>query len=291
MVHGFGVNAAIFEAQTAPVRVLLPSHWEYHFLQGPLVCGPAPGMGEVYPGQTYNCWFHVPSLIEFQSVHEFLEEVIEEEGPFDVAWGFSAGAMIIGSLILRYAHETPHLPQPFRSAIFMNCSMPWSATEDLGKDVTPLVIKRRYVPCTLAEADRVLALEYEKNPTKEDMLQDERNTNWDDGDLIPPMMRHAYQNIHAQDVEKGVERKYNDLRAHRMFPEVDNVRVPVPSGHVLGERDPQKELGMTMCDMCDPRVMLTYKHGFGHEIPARSPKDLKKIVEVIEKTVFRSDFV
>lgn len=74
----------------APLRALLPSHWEYHFLQGPLECGPAPGIGEIYPNQTYNCWFHIPSLIEFQSVHDFLEEMIEEEGPFDVAWGFSA---------------------------------------------------------------------------------------------------------------------------------------------------------------------------------------------------------
>ena len=74
----------------APVRALLPSHWEYHFLQGPLECGPAPGIDKIYPGQTYNCWFFVPSLIEFQSVHEYLEEVIEDEGPFDAAWGFSA---------------------------------------------------------------------------------------------------------------------------------------------------------------------------------------------------------
>lgn len=128
MVHGVGVNAAIFEAQTgksnptqnqsqifsqtrsflpilskntmyvakidtkylAPIRALLPSHWEYHFFQGPYECGPAPGICEVYPGQTYNCFFFVPSLIELQSVHDMLEEVIEDEGPFDVAWGFSA---------------------------------------------------------------------------------------------------------------------------------------------------------------------------------------------------------
>ena len=198
--------------------------------------------------------------------------------------------MIIGSLILRYAHEAPHLPQPFRSAIFMNCSMPWSATKALGKDVTPLVIQHQYVPCTLAEADRVLALEYERNPTKEDMLKDERNANWGDGDLIPPMMRHAYQNIHAQDVEKGVDREYNDYMSHRMFPEVDKVRVPIPTGHVLGEQDPLKDLGSAMCLMCDPRLMLVHKHGFGHEIPARSLKDLKKIKEVIEKTVIRSEF-
>ena len=124
--------------------------------------------------------------------------------------------MIIGSPILRHAHETPHLPQPFPSAIFMNCSMPWSATAALGKDVTPLVIQHQYVPCTLAEADRVLALEHAKNPTKEAMLTDERNANWGDGDLIPPTMRHAYRNIHAQDVQKGIDRQYKAYMSHRI---------------------------------------------------------------------------
>ncbi len=198
--------------------------------------------------------------------------------------------MIIGSLILRYAHETPHLPQPFRSAIFMNCSMPWSATTDLGKDVTPLVIQHQYIPCTSAEADRALALEYERNPNKENMLKDERHANWGDGDLIPPMLKQSYHNVFAQELEKGTVRTYSDFVAHRMFPEVDKVRVPIPTGHILGERDPLKELGTTMCEMCDPRLMLTYKHGFGHEIPARSPRDLIRIKEVIEKTVIRSDF-
>lgn len=199
--------------------------------------------------------------------------------------------MILCSLILRYAHETPHLPQPFRSAIFMNSYMPWSATEDLGKDVTPLVIQRIYVPSTLAEAERVLAIEQEKHATKEDMLDYERDADRGDGDLMPPMMRHAYRKRHTQDVEAGVERKYDDYRAHRIFPELDKVRVPMPSAHILGENDPMRELGEATVKLCDDRLTLVYKHGFGHEIPTRSLKDIRKIKDVIEKIVIRSNFV
>lgn len=199
--------------------------------------------------------------------------------------------MIISSLILRYAHETPHLPQPFRAAIFMNSYMPWSATKNLGKDVTPLVIQQQFVPFTLAEADQVLALEYERNPNRESMLKDGRNASWGNGDLIPSMMRAAYQHIPTQDLEKGLDRKYDDLIAHRMFAEMDKVRMPIPTGHILGDTDPLKDSGAAMCNMCDPRLMLTYKHEFGHEIPTRSSKDLRKIKEVIEKTVIRSEFV
>ena len=75
-----------------------------------------------------------------------------------------------------------------------------------------------------------------------------------------------------------------------MFPEVDKVRVPIPTGHILGELDPMRESGEMMCEMCDKRSMLMYKHGFGHEIPARSMKGLRKIRDVIEKTIIRSDF-
>lgn len=199
--------------------------------------------------------------------------------------------MVISSFILRYAHENSHLSQLFRAAIFMNSYMPWSATKDLGKDVTSLVIQQQHVPCTLVEADRLLARGFQWDSTKEHMLKDKRDANWDDDDLITFMIRNAYQNVHSQDLERGLDRKYDDLVAHRMFSEVDKVRVPIPTGHILGDKDPLKEPSAAMCNMCDSRVMLTYKHDFGHEIPTRSPRDLRKIKEVIEKIVIRSDFV
>lgn len=76
-----------------------------------------------------------------------------------------------------------------------------------------------------------------------------------------------------------------------MLPEPEKVRVPLPTANVLGERDPLQKSGTAMCTMCDPRLMLTCSHGFGHEIPFRSPRDLKKIEEVIGKTVIRSEFI
>ena len=170
--------------------------------------------------------------------------------------------------------------------------MPWSATPELGKDVTPLVIQRQNVPCTLTETDRMLALEHEKHASKEEMLKNaERKANdWVSDDLLQPMIKHPRQKIHAQTEEQRVEPRYEDYIAHRIFPEVDKVRVGVPTGHILGERDPIRESSLTMSAMCDARVMLTYKHGFGHEIPTRSPRDLMRIKELIEKTVIRSEF-
>ena len=104
------------------------------------------------------------------------------------------------------------------------------------------------------------------------------------------MMRFAYQKIHEQDVEGGVDRDYDDYRAHRMFPEVDSVRIGVPSAHILGAKDPLYELSATMVEMCDPNVSLKHEHGFGHEFPIKSQRDMKKLGDIIEKTIIRADF-
>ena len=43
-------------------------------------------------------------------------ETVEDEGPFDVVWGFSAGA-IAAMTLLQYAQERPHEPPLFRAAV------------------------------------------------------------------------------------------------------------------------------------------------------------------------------
>lgn len=74
---------------SAPIRALLPSHWEYHFIEGTVECGPAPGVATVYPNQNYKGWHTVPSQKFIEASYGYLEEAIEDEGPFYAAWGFS----------------------------------------------------------------------------------------------------------------------------------------------------------------------------------------------------------
>ncbi|KAL8727065.1 MAG: hypothetical protein Q9166_006308 [cf. Caloplaca sp. 2 TL-2023] len=283
MGHGFGTNAAIFEAQTAPLRAILPSHWEYHFVEAPLECGPGPGIGEYFPEQQYRCWYRIPSLVQIQSAHEFLEDIIEEEGPFDVAWGFSGGAAILSSLLLHHFHSNPQLPPPFRSAIFMNAYMPWSATVDLGKNVTPLVITRQSIPCTVAETEKVLLVDQQRDSKVESSQ----------GDLTPTMLQQTHEPSSSSTSSQPPHPKdYSDIVSHRIFPELDTVRISIPTAHILGEKDSVFESGLRLIEMCDPILMKVYKHAAAHEIPGRSGgggRDLAKIGEVVEKTVARAD--
>lgn len=66
------------------------------------------------------------TLVDFKSATEaldFVQTVIEEDGPFDGIMGFSQGATVALALLLRHAAENP-LDPPYalcKFAIFFNC--------------------------------------------------------------------------------------------------------------------------------------------------------------------------
>ncbi|KAL8684109.1 MAG: hypothetical protein Q9224_006607 [Gallowayella concinna] len=228
------------------------------------------------------------------SGHQSLYDVIEDEGPFEVAWGFSGGAMILASFLLHHTHFHPHSCPPFRSAIFMNSYMPWSASSSLGKDVTHLVITQQAVPCTLAETEQLYKNITHQDDTprrNSDSLEDRRN-----GSLLPPMLQQqhpspasisTFQPPHPYQIKSA-------YTSHRFFPEIDKVRIPIPTAHILGTQDSLLESGIRMTEMCHGKVMRVYKHAGGHEIPSRIGKngtrDVERIRETVEKTVQRAEF-
>ena len=67
---------------------MLPSHWEWEFIDADIECDAAPGIDGIYPGP-YLSYFRMPSIDKIQEIHEWVYEVIEEDGPFDGVLGFS----------------------------------------------------------------------------------------------------------------------------------------------------------------------------------------------------------
>ena len=49
---------------------------------------------------------------------------MEEEGPFDGIIGFSQGAALAATYLLRFSQEKPHEPLPFKCAIFFSGGVP-----------------------------------------------------------------------------------------------------------------------------------------------------------------------
>lgn len=88
-----------------------------------------------------------------------------------------------------------------------------------------------------------------------------------------------------------MNRKYNDVVIHRMFLKINKIRILISTKHILDENDLLKKLKATMCNMCNLRIMLIYKHKFKHKILTCFLIDLEKIKEIIKKTIIRSKFI
>jgi hypothetical protein len=87
-LHGRGDNADIFRAQTALIRRILPSSYEFIFIDGEGFCDPLPNVGAMYPGP-YRCWYSTPNTTDVAKAHEVIKKAIEKLGQFDVVMGFS----------------------------------------------------------------------------------------------------------------------------------------------------------------------------------------------------------
>lgn len=101
------------------IRNLLPPSYEYEFVDGIEGSEPAEGVNLLYSGpylQYAGCSENVDAATAY------LEEIIEEEGPFDGVIGFSQGAAFAARLLLRHQEREPLAPPPFKMAVFFCAS-------------------------------------------------------------------------------------------------------------------------------------------------------------------------
>ncbi|KAI9736148.1 MAG: hypothetical protein M1834_001032 [Cirrosporium novae-zelandiae] len=134
-LHGAGTSAKVFEIQTAALRLELARDGlsTFEFLDGEFSSRPAPGIGDLFEGPYYSFY---PFLYKTDGLpretvaeaHALVQEVIEDEGPFDGIIGFSQGAALAASILIHHAQEHPLDPPYalFRCAIFICGSRPFN---------------------------------------------------------------------------------------------------------------------------------------------------------------------
>ena len=177
--------------------------------------------------------------------------------------------------MLRHQMTCPEEPPLFRFGIFANVLLSWSSDEDMGVDVTPLILRGLPIPVELSELNAALVA-VSKEPDLD--LSVKPST---DG-IYAPLRRIFEEEITVPIV-------YKNYITRRIHPEHDSVQLRVPTAHILGKADWAYESGKKLREMCDMDSALTWEHSKGHEIP-RNGIDVLKIKEIIEKTVTRSEF-
>ncbi|KAF9887259.1 hypothetical protein FE257_010387 [Aspergillus nanangensis] len=120
-LHGIGSNANVFQAQLASIQQALGSQHEFVFIQGEIPSQPGPGVDGLSNGPYYS-FFSAPTAPQLHAAFDIIDQALDMDGPFDGVMGFSQGASIVASYLLR----TSAPDCPFKCAAFFCASMPFN---------------------------------------------------------------------------------------------------------------------------------------------------------------------
>lgn len=184
-----------------------------------------------------------------------LNEYIAQHGPFDAALMFSQGCVLGSSALLLHQEETPHLPPPFKAAIFVCGGASLSVLEEMGFHVSAQARERdlasRSALALQAGSPAVLSRGSER-----------------------------WTGLGALDGGLSEE----ELRSEISCP----YRIDVPTVHIYGSKDPRYAAGVHLSGVCEPAKRRVFDHGGGHEIP-RAEAVSGSIAELVKWALAQAD--
>lgn len=282
-LHGYGTSGEIFRSQTAAFRLKLPkSTYSFTFPNAPLPSAPTVGVDSIW-NQTpkFYAWWPAQSsdTSEIRASHDQLEEILHEQGPFDLVMGFSQGCSLIMSYILyRYQEHLLTRPSkeekfelPFKGVMFICGGPSLPVLQDLGVDVTEKAWEVNNVTAGLLHK-RTEKLKFKAdNP---DTIKRGEGL-WDrTADLIhdpSPKKRLDRTNLFGLD--------FTDERMRRAVGDLGEI---VPTVHVYGAKDPRWPASVQLAQMFEGGLIERFDHGGGHELP-RTTECSVMMAELMEK--------
>jgi len=76
----------------------------------------------------------------------------------------------------------------------------------------------------------------------------------------------------------------------RMEPDVDTVRINIPTAHLIGKMDPAYGQSARLLGLCEKSLASVFEESFGHEVPKKKGQS-RKISDLIEEVVMKSEFM
>jgi hypothetical protein len=147
---------------------------------------------------------------------------------------FSQGCVLGSSALLFHQEETPHLPPPFKAAIFICGGPSMTVLEEMGFHVSAEARKR--------DAASRMALTLQAGSSA----------------LL----------TRGADRWTGLKSLDGDLSEDQLRGEITSpYRIKVPTVHIYGSKDPRYAAGVHLSGICDPETRRSFDHGGGHEIP------------------------
>ncbi|KAJ5788008.1 hypothetical protein N7457_002998 [Penicillium paradoxum] len=291
-LHGHGTNSQILETQLEPLRAHLPTDWEFDFLDGEMAAEPATGemivqntptrchitdeyilsigIDQIFPGP-YLCYHGEPVPSDVWNAYNLIMDVVREEGPFDGVIAFSQGAAVAATII---AHEAEVNPEAdvFKVAVFLSATMPFDMEAGL---------------LTLMYNGHVDTIEAKyQSQSNAAHCEIDNNVNWlEDCRTAGVIQEFQARRAHLH----GSGRQSIDVLL-RYHPSIHDVKIGIPTVHVIGMKDDYADHGRNLAGICDPKVSRVVTHEGGHQLP-RDARTLAKTAEAIQWAVDRTLFL
>ncbi|OOQ91704.1 putative EF-hand calcium-binding domain protein [Penicillium brasilianum] len=246
-LHGRGTSGAIFRSQTSSFRSRFADQdIEFDFLDGPYECSAAAGV-DLFYDPPYFSWWKGDTVDDVRAAIAQLNEYIAENGPYDAVMMFSQGCVLGSAALLLHQEETPHLPAPFKAAIFICGGPSMPVLEELGFHVSAKARER-------------------------DVLS--RNALTQQAGNSAILAQGAKRWTGLESLNGGLSE--DELRSEIECP----FRIDIPTVHIYGSKDPRYAAAMHLSAICLPERRRTYNHEGGHDIP-RSKEVSDSIADLI----------
>ena len=171
---------------------------------------------------------------------------------------FSQGCAVAGSLLLYNQSLYPNAPPLFKAAVFICGGVPLDVLAALGVDVTD----------EARELDQSSKIALQQRASSAAILRDGYDR-WGAG----------FDPFSAKPVEGSDEKKMVFGIDVARIPR--QMKIPIPTVHVYGAKDPRFPASVTLAQFCDEAVRRTFDHAGGHEIPRK--RDISETVaELVE---------
>ncbi|KXH25870.1 hypothetical protein CSIM01_12525 [Colletotrichum simmondsii] len=245
-LHGMGINSQIFASQTESFRSLLPSDYDFTFVDGPTVCKPEVAIAKVYPGP-YLCWYRTPTTESVTAAHHHVKSIMGEKGPFDGIMGFSQ-------------LENPSAPPLFKFAILIGSPLPFSHSLMYGIDT------RDYFGVSCNMDCSVLARYNRPNKVPTYLITPDRYLKDDDDEDFDR-------------IEEACQQPTAAIFYQMFHSTSDEVRMDIPTVHIFGRRDPWYLHSKDVLQLACPQRASVLEHCYGHEVPRHLSEEICDLIE------------
>ncbi|MCJ1226264.1 hypothetical protein MMC12_002914 [Toensbergia leucococca] len=261
-LHGKGTSASIFKSQTSAFRSKLGPDFSFDFVDASFPSTPAAGIDLFYNPPYYAFW-NSPAAKDIRASHKWLLEKLRRDGPYDGVVMFSQGCALIASFILYHQAETPHLPLPFKVAIFICGGVPLPVLEDLGLPISPEA--REWDSKSSKDLQKIAASVATMQPGVDRWFRKDDEA----FDLDTPI---NHSNVYGLDFTQ--------------FP--SDIRINIPTVHIYGSKDPRYPASIQLAQFCKPSVRRMYDHEGGHDVP-RTTDVSENIAELVNWSAMMAD--